>query len=346
MRILLGMSGGLDSTYAAMKLCEEGHTVEGALLLMHPYTDIAAAQESANALGTPLHIIDCRERFESTVVPHFMDEYLAARTPNPCIVCNSDVKFRVLCDFARKNGFDRIATGHYARVAELTDGGERRYAISRSADPAKDQSYVLWRLPQDILSVLCFPLCDSVKSEVKADAGRLGLAAAEREESQEICFIPSGDYAEYIEARRGKSLPGDFVDSDGRVLGKHNGIIRYTVGQRKGLGIALGARAFVTDIDPETNKITLSFEAKSTDRVLVTDIVFSGMRKPCGPCERELFVKLRYLAPPVRAKVNFFCDSMASIELSVPVRSVTPGQSAVFYDNDSVVAGGFISKIV
>ena len=344
MRILLGMSGGLDSTYAAMKLCDMGHTVEGALLLMHPYTDIEAAKESADALGIPLHIIDCREKFEKIVVPHFMDEYLSARTPNPCIVCNSEVKFRVLYDYAMEKGFDMIATGHYADVIKVTDGAEERYAVSRSKDSTKDQTYVLWRLPQDILSRLVFPLSDSCKKEVREDAQNRGLAAADREESQEICFIPSGDYAGYIEERRGVSLPGDFVDTDGNVLGRHNGIIRYTVGQRKGLGIALGARAFVTEINPETNKITLAFEAKSASEIAVKNVVFSGMKQPSEPYETELFVKVRYLAPPISAKVTFYPDLTASVSLCTPVKSVTPGQSAVFYDGNRVVAGGFISK--
>ncbi len=344
MRILLGMSGGLDSTYAAMKLRDMGHIVEGALLLMHPYTDVEAANESARSLGIPLHIIDCRDMFEAVVVPHFMDEYLAARTPNPCVVCNSEVKFRVLHDYALENGFDKIATGHYARVTKCKIGGEERYSISRSLDSSKDQSYVLWRLPQDILSRLLLPLSDSLKHEIREEAKTRGFAAADREESQEICFIPSGDYAGFIEERRGVSEPGDFVDSGGKVLGRHNGIIRYTVGQRKGLGVALGARAFVTDINPETNKITLSFEAKSTSRVLTTDIVFSGMPEPTEPYETELFVKVRYLAPPISAKVRFSPDSTAMVLLSSPVRSVTPGQSVVFYDGDRVVAGGFISK--
>ena len=344
MKILLGMSGGLDSTYAAMKLRDMGHTVEGALLLMHPYTDVESARESARSLGIPLHILDCRDRFESVVVPHFMDEYLAARTPNPCIICNSEVKFRVLHDYALENGFDKIATGHYARVTKSCDGGEERYAISRSVDSSKDQSYVLWRLPQDVLSRLMLPLSDSYKRAVKEEARAGGLAAADREESQEICFIPSGDYAGYIEERRGVSQPGDFVDSDGNLLGRHNGIIRYTVGQRKGLGVALGARAFVTDINPKTNKITLSFEAKSVTNISVTDIVFSGIPRSTEPYETELFVKVRYLAPPISAKVRFSPDFTASVRLSVPVKSVTPGQSAVFYDGDRVVAGGFISE--
>lgn len=344
MRILLGMSGGLDSTYAAIKLRDMGHTVEGALLLMHRYTDIESAKESAESLGIPLHIVDCRERFDALVVPHFMDEYLSARTPNPCIVCNSDVKFRVLYDYAMENGFDQIATGHYAGVTKCCVDGEERYAISRSADSSKDQSYVLWRLPQDILSRLFFPLSSSHKSEVREEAHNLGLAAADRDESQEICFIPSGDYAAYIEERRGVSPPGDFVDSDGNVIGRHNGIIRYTLGQRKGLGVALGARAFVTDINPENNRITLSFEAKSTTRILVKDMLFSGLKKPTEEYETELFVKVRYLAPPIKARVCFRPDTTASVLLSSPVRAVTPGQSAVFYDGEHIVAGGFISK--
>jgi len=204
MRILLGMSGGLDSTYAAHKLIADGHTVEGAVLDMHGSTDVRAAEEACASLGIELHVIDCRERFSDIVIENFLDEYLKGRTPNPCIICNSEVKFAVLLDYALENGFDKIATGHYARINErVTDGGVRYY-LSRAADVSKDQTYMLWRLSQRVLSHLVFPLSDDKKSDIRECARELGLSSADREESQEICFIPSGDYAAYIEERRAR----------------------------------------------------------------------------------------------------------------------------------------------
>ena len=338
MRILLGMSGGLDSTYAARLLLDAGHTVEGAVLIMHEHTDLSSARESAEALGIPLHEIDCRDMFREIVMKDFVSEYLAARTPNPCVICNSEVKFKGLYDYALENGFDKIATGHYARVIFE----EGRYAILRSADPAKDQTYMLWRLPQQMLSRLILPLGEMTKTSVRAKAKEESLIAADREESQEICFIPSGDYATFIEERAGACPQGDFVDADGKTLGRHNGIIRYTVGQRKGLGIALGARAFVTDIDPATNRITLSYEAKSTRSLTVGSLVFSGIEPLSVGESIELYVKLRYLAPPVKATLTVVENAMGAVVLDTPVRSVTPGQSAVFYLGEKLALGGVI----
>ena len=338
MRILLGMSGGLDSTYAAKLLLAAGHTVEGAVLIMHDHTELSAARESAISLGIKLHEIDCREIFRRTVMADFTSEYLSARTPNPCVICNSEVKFKCLYDFAMENGFDRIATGHYAKIA-LCDG---RYSVARSADSKKDQTYMLWRLPQSILSALVFPLGELTKEEVRKEAKSESLVAADREESQEICFIPSGDYAAFIEAENGPCPEGDFVDCDGKILGKHGGIIRYTVGQRKGLGIALGARAFVTDIDPVSNRITLSYEAKQTESLRISSLVFSGISPLSEGDEITLDVKVRYLAPPVRARVRIESGDTATVTLDTPAKSVTPGQSAVFYIGDRVAFGGII----
>lgn len=344
MKILLGMSGGLDSSYAALRLMEAGHEVEGAVLLMHEYTEINAAKESADALGIPLHIIDSRDLFLEKVVPDFINEYRNARTPNPCIICNSEVKFRVLCDFARENGFDRVATGHYADIVTVKTAEGEKFAVKRSLDGKKDQTYMLWRLSQDVLSMLYFPLSDLKKEEIRLDARKRGIIAADRSDSQEICFIPSGDYASYIEERTGPSAIGNFVDTEGRILGEHKGIIHYTVGQRKGLGIALGARAFVTDIDPESGEITLSYEADITDGFEVVSMVFSGMETPRRADKKELMVKVRYQATMVPATVEFISENSAKVTLSEGAKSVTSGQSAVFYDGDILVAGGFIRR--
>lgn len=340
MRILLGMSGGLDSSYAALKLKEEGHSVEGAVLIMHDFTETESAREAAREVGIPLHEIDCRALFEEKVVTDFISEYTRGRTPNPCIVCNREVKFRALLDYAKANGFDKIATGHYARIEN--SGNDGKAVISRSSDEKKDQSYMLWRLSRDVIDNLIFPLAECTKEEIRAKAELLGLSSAKKRDSQEICFIPSGDYGGYIEERVGKSVPGDFVDVDGKVLGKHNGILHYTIGQRKGLGIALGARAFITDIDPETNKITLSFSADERSNFTVSDVIFSGIEPKSEGEISDFYVKVRYQAAPVFARVEFLSDRRAKVSLSLPARSVTAGQSAVFYLGDTLAFGGFI----
>ncbi len=342
MKILLGMSGGLDSTYSALKLKEEGHSVEGAVLIMHDFTELDEARCSARELGIKLHEIDCRELFENTVISDFAQQYKMGRTPNPCIICNREVKFKALYDYAMKNGFDRIATGHYARVEKIEENGREMYAVFCAADSAKDQTYMLWRLPQHILSVLLFPLSSYSKEEIRAIAREREITAADREDSQEICFIPSGDYGAYIEERFGKCSEGDFVDCEGNVLGRHKGIIRYTVGQRKGLGIALGQRAFITSIDPSTDRITLSFSQKESCEFFVSGLLFSGMEEMAAGSEMSAKVKVRYQAPPVSVTVLFLGNGRARVVSSSPIRSVSPGQSAVFYLGERLVFGGFI----
>ena len=339
MKILVGMSGGVDSTYAAHKLIEEGHDVAGAVLVMHDYTEVSAAKASAAALGISLYIINCRERFESEVVTNFIDEYRHGRTPNPCIVCNSRVKFDCLLDFALENGFDAIATGHYAKLSK-TEGG--RYCVSDCADGRKNQTYMLWGLSQRVLSHLIFPLSEMTKDEVREKTREKNLISWDRADSQEICFIPDDDHAAFIESRTGKCEEGDFVDEEGRVLGRHRGIIGYTVGQRKGLGISLGARAFISRIDPVTNRITLSFNAGESRDFSVSGIVFSGIEPPTEPTEYTLVVKHRYQSPRIPARVVFYPEGRAEVHLSEPARSLTSGQSAVFYIGDHLGAGGVI----
>lgn len=342
MKILLGMSGGLDSTYALKKLRDEGHEVEGVVLVMHPYTETELARESADSLSTRLHVINCEERFSKTVIPNFISEYKSGRTPNPCVICNSEIKFRVLYDYAIEHGFDAIATGHYADVVKITDEDGTRYALRRCSDERKDQTYVLWRLPQKILSKLVFPLYNNKKEIIRAEAKEAGLIAADRDDSQEICFIPDNDYAAYIESVSGKCPEGNFIDAEGNILGKHKGIINYTVGQRKGLGIAMGRRVFVTGINPVDNTVTLSPVDKLYDRVEVSGMVFSGMREPKEGSESKLFVKLRYLAKEKECTLIYRGNGKGSVILSEPERAITPGQSAVFYRDGVLMAGGFI----
>ncbi len=342
MKVLLGMSGGVDSTYAVTELRRMGYEVFGAVVLMHEYTETEEAKLAAEALGVPLYVIDGTSLFEEKVVSLFAKEYRAGRTPNPCIVCNREVKFKLLLDFALKNGFDKIATGHYADIAEISDSFGVRYALKRSKDSKKDQTYMLWRLPQEALSHLVFPLSNMVKEDVRLAAEKMELRAAYRGESQEICFIPDGDYAAYIEKYSGKCPEGNFIDESGKILGRHKGIVHYTVGQRKGLGIALGERAFITKIDPVTNDITLSTNDTYSESFFVSDMIFSGLFEPEAGCEMELDVKHRYLAPLAKARVLFLGEGRAKVTLPLPIRAVTPGQSAVFYSDGVVMAGGII----
>ena len=342
MKILVGISGGVDSAFAAERLKSEGHEVEGAVLKMHEYTELSEAAVAAENVGIPLHIVDCTEPFNNIIRKNFVEEYLAGRTPNPCIICNEKVKFKFLFDYAMKNGFDAIATGHYARIVKLKDEQGERLAFSASSDSAKGQTYMLYRLPQEIMKRLVLPLGDYCKSDVRQIAQDEGIKAADRPDSQEICFLPEGNYPEYIEKIAGKCPSGDFVDINGNVLGKHKGIIYYTVGQRKGLGIALGERMFVTGIDPIGNTVTLSPSCVGVERVYVSDIAFSGLAVPKAG-EREQFdVKLRYSAKAIQCTATFNENGGATLEFSVAVKAA-PGQSAVLYRDGVVMCGGFIT---
>ncbi len=338
MKILVGISGGVDSAYAALKLKSEGHEVEGAVLIMHEYTEIEAAREAATSVGILLHEIDCHSSFEC-IKENFVSEYISGRTPNPCIICNERVKFKVLYDFAMENGFDAIATGHYANVVE-NDG---RYALAFPKDMKKEQTYMLYRLPQSILSRLYLPLSEETKEEIRKNTDAVGLSVAKRADSQEICFLPDGNHTEYIESKAGKSSEGDFVDQNGKILGKHKGIIHYTVGQRKGLGISLGERVFVTDINPQSNTITLAQSISGSTEIHLTDMVYSGMAKPKNDETVELFVKLRYTAPLVKTRAILYPDGTATLTFDKPEKSA-PGQSAVLYKDGVVMCGGFIIK--
>ena len=341
MKILLGISGGVDSAFAAKKLIDEGHFVEGAILIMHEYSELSSAREVAGSVGFCLHEIDCRERFSEVVKENFVCEYSHARTPNPCIICNERVKFAVLYEYAVEHGFDAIATGHYAKIVKLNFGDTTRYAVASAADSRKDQSYMLYRLPQQVLAHLILPLGNMSKEEVREASRLAGISSAERKDSQEICFLPNGGHAEYIESAVGKFPEGNFIDENGKVLGKHKGIIRYTVGQRKGLGIALGERAFVTEINPENNTVTLSSSISGRRVVWISDIVASGLLPSNDEAELMADVKIRYTAPLALAKITLQGDKRARLEFDKPVKCA-PGQSAVVYKDGYVLFGGII----
>jgi tRNA-specific 2-thiouridylase len=340
MKIILGLSGGLDSTYAAHVLREQGHEVIGASVIMHEHTDIASAIESAKAVGIPHITIDAREAFKARVISRFLADYTAGRTPNPCVECNPAVKFAALCDYAGENGFDAVSTGHYASV--LRENG--RYFLRQADDGSKDQSYVLWRLTQEQLSMLYLPLAGMKKSDIREKASALGYKAAEAKESQEICFIPDDDYVGYIERALSKTFPeGDFLNDKGEIIGRHKGLIRYTVGQRKGLG-AFGQPMFVSRLDPEKNTVTLvPAGGEFASSMTVNELNF-GKLPPMTEDSLAATVKVRYSAKPIPCRI-VFADDTASVIFEAPVRAVTPGQSAVFYEGGDVLFGGIITSV-
>ena len=344
--VLVGMSGGLDSTYAAYRYREQGYRVYGAILRMSDETDVASAQTAAEQVGIPLEIIDARDAFARHVKQYFADAYAMGQTPNPCVECNRYVKVAMLCERAAELGIARVSTGHYARV--LRDEGSGRYFVRAAEDRKKDQSYVLWQLPQWMLAMLDLPMAELDKTEVRAHAAELGFTAASAKESQDICFLPNGGYVSFVEELLGKPFPpGDFVDENGRVVGRHEGIIRYTVGQRKGLGIALGHPVFVTKIDAVNNTVHLApagMEYGGT--VTVGNLNHQKLSPEDVRVGMPVRVKIRYAAPPADAVIAAINGERMTVRFDVPQRAVTPGQSAVFYDTDGMGDVLFGGKII
>lgn len=338
-KIAIGLSGGVDSATAAHLLLEQGCDVTGIILRLKPGeladSDIADAQKIADFLGIKLHVLDRREFFKESVIDPFVSEYLAARTPNPCIECNSSIKFGAMLDYALEIGCDGIATGHYAAIEEK-DG---RFLLKRSKS-AKDQSYFLYRLNQFQLSRAVFPLEGLEKPQIREIAEKAGLPVAEKGDSQEICFVPNDDYIAYLSSLGITSPKGDFVDINGNVLGTHNGIINYTIGQRKGLG-AFGKPMFVTGISAESNTVTIGENGSQYSRSLIADrmnyIAVDALTQPV-----RADVKIRFRAKAEPALITPNTDGTVTIVFDEPQRSVTPGQSAVIYSADTVIGGGRI----
>ena len=336
-RILLGMSGGVDSAAAAVLLLREGYDVEGATLLLEETAGAADAAKAAAALGIPHRTVELRDVFRREVMDVFAAEYRAGRTPNPCVLCNRAVKFGAMLRYALDNGFDGVATGHYARLTEK-DG--RTLLLAAPTD--KDQSYMLYALSQEQLSRAVFPLGELTKEDARALAREAGLDAASKPESQDICFVPDGDYASYIREYTGReSVPGNFVLADGTVVGQHKGIIHYTVGQRKGLGLSMGMPVFVLEIRPETNEIVVGPAENALTRTVRADQV-NFMAIPDLTAPRRVWAKIRYNHRGAWCTVEKTGEDEILCTFEEPQRAVTPGQAVVLYEDDCVLGGGTI----
>jgi tRNA-specific 2-thiouridylase len=342
------MSGGVDSSAAAALLAGEGHDVVGVALRVADFSDASRgrsccapddledARRAARRIGIPFFVANVEERFAERVIAPFVDDYLAGRTPNPCVACNGRVKFAWLLARARALG-RKLATGHYARV-ERRDG---RLALCAGRDPAKDQSYFLYGLSQGALGDVLFPVGDMEKRAVRAVAARAGLANAAKPESQEICFVTRGDAADYVALRApGRLRPGDVVSTSGERLGRHGGVHRFTVGQRRGLGVAAPERRYVVRIDAEAARVVVGSAAEaSRDRFEVDEASWVAGAAPAG--DREVLVRVRHRHEGERGTVRARGGG-AEVRLVRPVRGVAPGQAAVFYDGDEVLGGGRI----
>ncbi len=339
-KIMVAMSGGVDSAVSAA-LCAKKYTAAG--VTMQHFTacgekDAADAAALCAMLGIPHSVAHLEKEFEKEVILPFIAAYEAGETPNPCVLCNKKIKFGALLDYAIKRGFDRIATGHYARI-EHTDS---RSLVRMATDASKDQTYMLYSLSQDVLSRAEFPLGTLTKPEVRELATSLGFPMAQKGDSQDICFIPDGDYAAFIERFTGKRPEnGQFLSTDGKVLGTHKGQLHYTIGQRKGLGIALGAPAYVVAKSAENNTVTLGTnEDLFTTRLVAKNINFIPEDTLASP--RKLLAKVRYSQKASLARVEQTGADELTVEFDTPQRAISKGQSLVLYEDDYLFGGGII----
>lgn len=347
-KLTVAMSGGIDSAVAALLSLEMGYDVTGATMVLCKkmqggvdlsYTDVADAKSVCDMLGIGHRSYDMSELFHSTVIRDFIDTYYGGGTPNPCIVCNKHLKFGAFLDEELKRGADLVATGHYARIEKTPDG---RFLLKKAADTNKDQTYMLWSLSQDQLAHTVFPLGDMTKPEIRKIAEERGFSVAHKSDSQDICFVPDGDYAAFIEKEVGEKYPeGNYIDEEGNILGKHKGIIHYTVGQRKGLGISMGRHIFVTKKDAESNTVTLADEDRLfTDKVVINNINLI----PFDSFEGKIRVKakIRYRHAESDAYAEITGEDEITLTFDEPQRAPAKGQSAVMYDGDYVIGGGII----
>ena len=356
-KVAVGMSGGVDSSVAAYLLKEQGYDVIGVTMQIWQDEDPLAQAENggccglsavddarrvADRLGIPYYVLNFKREFKENVIDYFMDEYMHARTPNPCIACNRYVKWEALLNRARELGCDYIATGHYARVVQLDNG---RYALKKSATDRKDQTYALYNLTQEQLAHTLMPVGEYEKEQIREIAAKIGLLIANKPDSQEICFIPDNDYAGYIERESGKTFPkGNFVDLEGNILGTHKGIIHYTIGQRKGLGLSMGSPVFVVDIRPETNEVVIGSNLDTFH-----DSLYAGkvnlMSVDALEGEREVVAKIRYSHKGAPCRIRMVDEDTVLCKFNEPVRAITPGQAVVFYDGDIVLGGAVIDRV-
>ena len=357
------MSGGVDSSVTALLMQEQGYACTGVTMRLYdesrqyvggdalgappvPTGNNAASDEArivADRLSIPFRIIDLTEDFACEVIENFVSSYEAGETPNPCVDCNRELKFGRLLAYAAKLGCDVLATGHYARTRY--DEASGRWQLLRAADPAKDQSYVLYGLTQAQLARVRFPLGEMRKSETRARAAEAGFANADKPDSQDICFVPDGDYGAFIERWRGvASLPGDILDEQGQVIGQHKGMARYTIGQRKGLEVAAGHPVYVLAKDPERNTVTLGDEAGLYHKGLLARNVNWVSVAPTAEPLRAL-VKTSYRSPGSPAQIQQRADGLLQVNFDAPIRAATPGQAVVAYNNDLVLAGATIVSV-
>ena len=353
MKAMIAMSGGVDSSVAAYLMQQQGYECAGCTMKLYENTDAALpegktccslddtedARSVARRLGMPFYVFNYTGEFREKIIGRFVETYLTGRTPNPCIDCNHCMKFGSLLDRALLLGYDKLVTGHYARIR--FDG--ERYHLLRGLDAGKDQSYVLYSLTQSQLAHLVFPLGEMTKQETRRIAEENGFINAKKPDSQDICFVPDGDYARVIEQHvKAVPPPGDFVHLDGRVLGRHKGIIHYTIGQRKGLGLSLPAPLYVVRLDTEKNQVILGpHEALFQTEVPVQDVNWISGMAPFAPIRVEAKLRYRQKAAPALALPQE--DGSVLLHFDEPQRAVTPGQAAVWYANDEVLGGGVIA---
>ena len=355
-KVIIGMSGGVDSSVAAWLLKEQGYEVIGVTMQIWQDEEeevleenggccglsaVEDARRTAQLLEIPHYVMNFKADFKRFVIDYFVSEYLEGRTPNPCIACNRYVKWEALLNRSLEIGADYIATGHYARIRQLENG---RFCLTRSVTAAKDQTYALYNLTQNQLSHTLMPVGSYSKEEIRRMADQIGLSVADKPDSQEICFVPDQDYAGFIERTTGApSQTGNFVQADGTILGQHKGIIHYTIGQRRGLGLPMGRRVVVTEIRPETNEVVIGEQEDVwTDHLLADRL--NWMSVPDLTEERSVSAKIRYNHAGTPCTLQKTASDQVRVQFHEPVRAVTPGQAVVFYDGDCVLGGGTILK--
>lgn len=339
-KVLAAMSGGVDSSVCAVLLQRMGYEVIGVTMMLSGETEVSSAESTCKSLGIEFHAVDMRDSFDKNVIAPFVSSYLSGETPNPCISCNRALKFGALFDLADSLGCRYLATGHYVKKT----GSPGNWSISIADDITKDQSYVLYNLTQNQLDRLLFPLGELTKAEVREIAESLGLEAAHKSESQDICFIPDGDYAAFLEKTMGVPREaGDFVDMNGQVVGRHTGMIGYTIGQRKGLGVAFGEPRFVVRKDAALNTVTLGKSEDLFTNMLIADRL-NWISIPTLTEPMTVTAKTRYSQKEAAAVIEPCGDSRVKVTFSEPQRAITVGQAVVFYDGELVVGGGTITQ--